>query len=143
MRTTFGFNAFQSTGKAVSDFLAYTETWISASGLGVWNHPFRTAPVLVQSTKKVKKTLGTNKMRGNSKLFSEFQVVRFIPKAVEIPIRVSNLLFEFRGHPEELIFFKLLTLGSILGTLDPPVVFFFSPRFKPGRKMVKKKSWRG
>lgn len=61
MRTTFGFNAFQSTGKAVSDFLAYTETWISASGLGVWNHPFRTAPVLVQSTKKWKKPLGPTK----------------------------------------------------------------------------------
>ena len=36
MRTTFGFNAFQSTGKAVSDFLAYTETWNQrANGLGV------------------------------------------------------------------------------------------------------------
>ena len=67
-------------------------------------------------------------MRGNSKTFSEFQVVRFIPKAVEILICVSNLLFEFRGHPEELIFLKLLTLGSILGTLDPPL-FFCSPRF--------------
>ena len=78
-------------------------------------------------------------MRGNSKLFSEFQVVRFIPKAVEILICVSNLLLEFRGHPEELIFFKLLTLGWILGTLDPPVVFF-SPRLKPGRTIVKKKN---
>ena len=55
MRTTFGFNAFQSTGKAVSDFLAYTETWNQrANGLGVngITRLERTAPVLVQSTKK-------------------------------------------------------------------------------------------
>ena len=87
------------------------------------------------------KKLGTNKMRGElSKLFLKLNLCDLFQKQSRFRFVFPTCCWNLGGHPEELIEFKLLTLGSILGTLDLPPVVFFSPRFKPGRTIVKKKN---